>query len=97
MDRNTHASLLAAILAGRDDQAAVSDNLTVLSEDYAGMLADLELTKAENANLKNRNQALTEQNMKLFLKVGNVPEPEPELEPETRTFESLFDEKGRLR
>lgn len=97
MDRNTHAAILAGILSGREDQAVVSDNLTVLSEDYAGVLAELELTKAENATLKTRNQALTEQNMKLFLKVGNVPEPEPEPEPETRTFESLFDTNGKLR
>lgn len=98
MKREEHASILASILSGRDDQAIVSDSLTTLSEDYAGMLADLELTRGENESLKKRNDDLTAQNMKLFLKVGNVPEPEAEAETEKkRTYEDLFDEFGHLK
>lgn len=97
MKREEHATILARILAQREDMAVVSEDLTKLSDDYSGMLADTELTKAENETLKKRNQALTEQNMKLFLKVGNVPEQQHEQDQEKRTFESLFDDKGHLK
>ena len=97
MTREEHAARLAAILAAGGDVAIVSENVTALSEDYAGMLATSALQSAENMQLKNDKQALIDQNMKLFLKVGAVVEAEPEVVDTKPTFESLFDENGNLK
>ena len=97
MTREEHARLLADILKNAKDPASVSDALTKLQEDYQATLANAELTSADNASLKQRNDELIQQNMKLFLKVGKVPEEKQQQSDQPKKFEDLFDEKGRLK
>jgi len=99
MTREEHAGKLAEILANPGDTAMISDSLTAISENYAGMLADSALLSSENERLTAANASLVEQNMKLFLKVGTVvDQPAPVVEEEeVPTFESLFDEMGNLK
>jgi hypothetical protein len=97
MTRENHAQILANILAGAGDPAIISEQVTLLSEDYAGLLAQSALMEAESATLRQQNQSLIDQNMKLFLKVGAVPEPEKEPEETIPSFDSLFDENGNLK
>lgn len=97
MTREEHALILANILAGAGDPAVISEQVTLLSEDYGSVLASSALQAAENATLRQQNQSLIEQNMKLFLKVGAVPEATQEPEEAIPTFESLFDENGNLK
>lgn len=98
MTREAHAQVLASILEGSADRATTSEAVTTLSEDYAAALADSSVLGAKVAALETENARLIDQNMKLFLKVGSVPPPEPEQKDEPNlTFENLFDADGNLK
>lgn len=95
MTREAHALILAQLLEAAADKATASGLLTQLSDDYAAALADTALLQGRADALTAENARLVEQNMKLFLKVGNVPEPETkEDEPAGLTFESLYKDLG---
>ena len=99
MTREEHEKLLAKILENAKDPAAVSEALTALREDYGATLADVQLTHADNDNLKKRNKEVTEQNMQLFLKVGHrsAEQENQEHEDKKREYSDLFDENGKLK
>lgn len=99
MKRDEHQIILSEILGNVGDVAKVSENLTKLSEDYGGVNAELELTKAENAALKTRNETVVQENMRLFLKLQTGAEEEKEQEkPEgPPDYETLFNANGTLK
>lgn len=97
LSREEHARALAKILEQAKNPADVSELLTQIGDSYGTALAEQELSKTEAENMKRRNHELTEQNMKLFLKVGGVPETKPDEPPKKMSFDDLFDEHGKLK
>lgn len=82
------------------DDGAISNLLADLSDDYGVLLSKIDEITLQNEKLKNDNDNLRDSNMRLFLRVGKTPEPEESgkvEEPEKRTYENLFDEKGDLK
>lgn len=98
MTREEHATKLATLLEAAADKATTSELLTQLADDYAAQLASAALSDAEVKRLTDENARLVEQNMRLFLKVGEVPEnkePEkPEENPTGLTFDALYQQLG---
>ncbi len=93
-----HAAILAEILANPSDTATVSEKLTILSENYGSIVAEKAAADLMVAELTEKNEKLIQQNMELFLKVGNVPESAPPEQGETiPTYDDLFDENGNLK
>lgn len=99
LSREEHAGILAKILE-QPDSANVSEMVTQLAENYAGVLADNAVNTEQIATLKKQNDDLIQQNMKLFLKIGQG-EPQdtaPEM-PEERPilrFDDLVNENGHI-
>ena len=94
-----HTELLASIWEN-PEIANVSEMVTQLKENYADAMANTIIINEEIELLKKQNQDLTEQNMKLFLKIGQS-EPEIEeviTEPEelTLTYEELINDDGYI-
>lgn len=98
MDNETFLGIINQIKEKAPDETGEIANL--LSDLYTGFTGKAnEVTTLTEANTKltANNDALKEQNMKLFLKVGS--EVKPITQPENqgkRTYESLFNEKGEL-
>lgn len=106
MTRDEHKAAIQKLLGmvAPDHQAAASEMLTQLSEDYEQTLTTSEQAAANVQTLTANNETLREVNARLFLKVGSVEKPKdkPTPEPdkpcgEIPTFESLFNEKGELK
>ena len=98
MDNDTFLGIINQIKEKTSDETGEIANL--LSDLYTGFNGRLNevanLTEA-NTTLKSNNEALKEQNMKLFLKVGNEVKPVINSEhTQKRSYESLFNEKGEL-
>lgn len=99
------------ILENATDTGKVSEYLNTLNEDYVKTSTTVQglIEKAEK--LKNDNESLRSANMKLFLKVGeeskneknegennkNDENTEEEVLNDNLSFESLFDESGKLK
>lgn len=105
MTRDEHKQKITKLMgfASAEHQAAMSEILTELSEDYERVLTDSEGTSARVQELTANNETLRAVNAKLFLKVGEVPNnpptpptPEGDPEPPAITIESLFNDKGEL-
>ena len=106
MKRDEHKAIIQNLLGmvAPEHQAAASEALTNLSEDYEQVLTESETATANVATLTANNETLREVNAKLFLKVGqtekeNHKDDKPEQKPETEnklTYEALFNEKGEL-
>ena len=97
MTREAHAVMLATLLEAAADKSTASDLLTQLSDDYAALLATAALADGEVKRLAGENARLVEQNMRLFLKVGEVPDKEPEKpeeNPTGLTFDGLYQQLG---
>lgn len=108
MTRDEHKNIVNQLLtmATPEQQAAASELLTQLTDDYEKTLTDYETATANVATLTENNETLREVNAKLFLKVGQT---ESTIHKETKpdegdeggenqlTFEALFDEKGGLK
>lgn len=99
MDNETFLGIINQIKEKTSDETGEIANL--LSDLYTGFNGRLnEVTTLTDANntLKSNNEALKEQNMKLFLKVGTEVKPVTGTPENTgkRTYDSLFNEKGEL-
>lgn len=106
MTRDEHKTIVNQLLtmATPEQQAAASDLLTQLTDDYEQTLTDFETATASVATLTANNETLREVNAKLFLKVGQTdttihkednPKDDEGVENQL-TFEALFNEKGEL-
>lgn len=98
MDNETFLGIINQIKDKTPDETGEIANL--LSDLYTGFTGknnEIEnLTKA-NTTLTTNNEALKEQNMKLFLKVGSEIKQVASNENQgKRTYDSLFNEKGEL-
>ena len=104
MTRDEHKQIVNKLMgmATPENQGAMSEILSELSEDYEKVLTDSESATARVSELTANNETLRSVNAKLFLKVGEVPKPEPQpSEPQGEpkpsiTYESLFNDKGEL-
>lgn len=105
MTRDEHRTIINQLLgmATPDNQAAASELLTQLTDDYEKTLTAHETATANVATLTANNETLRQVNAKLFLRVGESeskppkPTEPPKDDPETElTFEKLFNEKGEL-
>lgn len=99
LSREQHAEILAKILE-QPDSANVSEMVTQLAENYASVLADSAVNGEQIATLKKQNDDLVQQNMKLFLKIGQG-EPQddtPKLEEERPVlkFDDLVNDNGHI-
>lgn len=105
MTREEHKAAVQSIMAmiAPEHQAAASEALTNLSNDYEQTLTQHETAQSDVQRLTSDNEALRSANMQLFLKVGNTnptvtnpttPEPKDE---EPLPFADLFDENGGLK
>lgn len=105
MTREELKQLAAELMgfASADHQARTSEILTTISEGFETTLSESEQAQTRVAELTANNETLRDVNAKLFLKVGNkpeptpTPEPTPEIEPKPQlSFDKLFNEKGEL-
>lgn len=94
-----HTELLASILEN-PEIANVSEMVTQLKENYGGVISNSIIINEEIELLKKQNQDLTEQNMKLFLKIGQsdpvIEEVITEPEELTLTYEELINDDGYI-
>ncbi len=101
MDKEKHLSIVHQIRGSLSDEGKVSELLTEIADDYGKVTTDLTTAQQELQRVKEANDRLKEQNMNLFLKIGGNPEtpppPKDDDEGKRRDFNSLFDEKGRLK
>lgn len=101
MEKDKHLQIVHQIRGSLSDEGKVSELLTEIADDYGKVISDLTVAQQETQRLKEANERLKEQNMNLFLKIGGnpAPAPKPDEDPEDkrRDFNSLFDEKGRLK
>ena len=99
LSREEHAGILASILE-QPEAANVSEMVTQLAENYAGVLADAAVNTEQITTLKKQNEDLVQQNMKLFLKVGtgDPKDDAPVLEEEKPVlrFDDLIKEDGHI-
>ena len=105
MTRDEHKNIVNQLLAMAtpEQQAAASDLLTQLTDDYEQTLTNNEQLTANNQTLTTNNETLRQVNAKLFLKVGetdknmnNNPGQDDGGNENQLTFEALFNEKGDL-
>ena len=106
MTRDEHKNIVNQLLAMAtpEQQAAASDLLTQLTDDYEQTLTNSEQLTANNETLTANNETLRQVNAKLFLKVGETDKhmnTKPTTKPgdgneDQLTFEALFNEKGEL-
>lgn len=81
------------------DDGKITDLLADLSDDYGAVLAQIDEINLQNEKLKHDNDSLRESNMRLFLRIEKSPEENQtsQKEPQKRTYENLFDDKGELK
>lgn len=81
------------------DDGKITDLLADLSDDYGAVLAQIDEINLQNEKLKHDNDSLRESNMRLFLRIEKAPEENQpsQKEPQKRTYENLFDDKGELK
>lgn len=95
-------------MAAPEHQARASELLANVQNSYQETLAEQEAASNRAAELTTANEQLRSANMQLFLQVGKVPKDteappgpkqttEPEPEPQTPSFDDLFNEKGELK
>lgn len=108
MTRDEHKNIVNQLLtmASPEQQAAASDLLTQLTDDYEKTLTDFESATANVTQLTANNETLRQVNAKLFLKVGetdknmnnhqNTQNNDKDGNENQLTFEALFNEKGEL-
>ena len=103
MTRDEHKQAIQTLMGmiAPEHQAAASEALSALSEDYESVLTTSETLTDQNKTLTTNNEKLRDANMKLFLKVGEPGKAasekrQEETKPEL-TFEALFNEKGDLK
>ena len=94
--------LVTETLENVADVGTVSKNLDAMRSAFGTVTADLTKTKAENEDLTAKNASLKENNLALFLKVGEKPkeekqEEEKEEEEKEIEIDELFDENGGLK
>ena len=109
MTRDEHKNAVNQLLSmvTPEQQAAASELLTTLSDDYEQTLTNVETLTTRNETLTTNNETLREVNAKLFLKVGQTEKDNHDNpgqgkggegnEPPTLNYEDLFDEKGALK
>lgn len=98
MDNDTFLGIINQIKEKAPDETGeIANLLSDLYTGFNGKSNEVKTLTEANSTLKTNNEALKEQNMKLFLKVGSevkaVATPD---NPGKRTYESLFNEKGEL-
>ena len=83
-----------------DDDVTRRTLLTEIRESVSEVFdSNVDLTE-KNSKLTTENERILGENMKLFLRVGEIREPDkPHVEQpkEKRSFENLFDEKGGIK
>ena len=95
--------LVTETLENVADVGTVSKNLDAMRSAFGAITADLTKVKAENEDLTAKNASLKENNLALFLKVGEKPKEEKQEEEEKKEEEKeieideLFDENGGLK
>lgn len=94
--------LVTETLENVADVGKVSKNLDIMRSAFGTVTADLIKVKAENEDLTAKNASLKENNLSLFLKVGEKPkeekqEEEKEEEEKEIEIDELFDENGGLK
>lgn len=94
-------TLVAETLENVADVGTVSKNLDAMRSAFGTVTADLTKVKAENEDLTAKNASLKENNLALFLKVGEKPkeekqEEEKEEEEKEIEIDELFDKNGGL-
>lgn len=106
MTRDDHKKAIQSLfgMIAPDHQAAASEILNNLSNDYEETLTNYETANANVTTLTENNETLRNVNAKLFLQVGSVPKADDKGKTETHTenesklsFDSLFNEKGELK
>lgn len=104
MTRDEHAAAIRTLMGfvAAEHQAAASEALTALSDDYAQTLSTLDAANKDVERLTANNETLRDVNSRLFLRVGEIPkreEPKPTDTADDDTplpFTELFNEKGEL-
>lgn len=97
MDNETFIGIMNEIKEKTtDDTGEIANLLSDLYSGFTGRLNEVNKLSEANETLKSNNETLKEQNMKLFLKVGNQVEPVTQPQNTKLTYESLFNEKGEL-
>lgn len=107
MTRDEHKNIVNQLLgmATPEQQAAASELLTQLTDDYEQTLTSNETLTANNATLTANNEKLRSVNADLFLKVGVTNKQIHKTEDKSEdgnvdesqlTFDALFNEKGEL-
>lgn len=105
MTRDEHKTIVNSLLGmiAPEHQAAASESLTQLSDDYDQTLTGWENDQNTVTTLTENNEKLRKVNADLFLRVGTQPakkDPTPaedEDEIPNIPFSDLFDEKGELK
>lgn len=99
LTREEHQRKLAAILE-KPEPAFISEVVSELSENYAGLIADHTVQSEQLSKAEKDKQELIQQNMKLFLKIGTGEpkdnEPNLEEKPKKRSFEDLIGKDGHI-
>lgn len=108
MTRDEHRQAIQSLLGmvSADHQAAASEILTNLSDDYEQTLTASEQSANSVAELTRNNETLRSVNAKLFLRVGETDKTAHKEQDETGDhgmsddkplpFSDLFNEKGEL-
>lgn len=101
MTAEEHKAIVTDIMKNisAEGQAAASELLTKLSEDYTQQLTIVEDSTKKVTDYEKANEELRKANMSLFLKVGQAPEDKPEDKPapDVDPYANLFDENGNLK
>lgn len=88
-----------------EDEGERRTQLDSLRDDINSLCDDNERLTTENQDFATANESLRSANMELFLQLGEKKSPAEKVkdetgtepEPEKRTFENLFDEKGEFK
>lgn len=99
LSREEHKQLLTRLLES-PEPANISDAVTQLADNYAEVLADLAINRETSDSLRRQNDDLVQQNMKLFLKIGEGEPKDDQIEiPEEKKvlrFDDLVNESGHI-
>ena len=97
--REDYAAAMQEIGQCEDDVTRRS-LLVALGDNLKSVFDENETLSQANQTFENENKRLQDVNMQLFLRVGDQAagtDPEPDPEPQKKSFTDLFNEKGDIK